>query len=436
MVARTSAVSVLVIDCTTTGWLLPTGTPPTRVVTVWRRVLGGIGRKYIRSALVEYRPADGGPVLSGEGDAGGTGAVQGVGDASGTRDRHHRCTLRHHPGNTDRVGRIPRAGRDRTQQRVGRQLEREPAASGRAVGKKGDPIGGAVLHYAPGQRLAEVGIEPILHRGDRRNGLSLPDLVNGNVREPDPADLPYPLQLGQGCHALAEGDGGVGGVELVKPDLVDPQGLERGLAGAPQVRRTPVAVPAPPAPHDSTLGGNQDPGARSVPLPEGPGDEPLVMPGLGRIEAVGIGGVDQSHPRVEGGVDDPDGLGFRGTVGQGEMHPPVADDGNLTGGEGDGTHAVPRCPEAALLPGHTELGEQPVVLSGGNVAGIEQRLERGADLGPAAIDAALPQFLYGTGKALVVDIGLELTAAAGRAQLGQLLGDAGRLDGREVPGLL
>src|SRR5574341_759065 len=43
-VAAASAVSVLVIDWTTIGWALPTGTPPTLTVTVGRRVL--TGRKY------------------------------------------------------------------------------------------------------------------------------------------------------------------------------------------------------------------------------------------------------------------------------------------------------------------------------------------------------------------------------------------------------
>src|SRR5436189_287872 len=38
-VAAASAVSVLVIDWTTIGWALPTGTPPTLTVTVGRRVL-------------------------------------------------------------------------------------------------------------------------------------------------------------------------------------------------------------------------------------------------------------------------------------------------------------------------------------------------------------------------------------------------------------
>ena len=42
-VPATSAVSVLVIDCTTTGWDEPTETAPMRVVTVWRRGNGGMG---------------------------------------------------------------------------------------------------------------------------------------------------------------------------------------------------------------------------------------------------------------------------------------------------------------------------------------------------------------------------------------------------------
>ena len=40
--ASTSAVSVLVIDCTTTGWQEPTRTRPMRVVTVWRREVTGM----------------------------------------------------------------------------------------------------------------------------------------------------------------------------------------------------------------------------------------------------------------------------------------------------------------------------------------------------------------------------------------------------------
>src|SRR6266705_1184123 len=40
-VAATSAVSVLVMDWTTIGWVLPTGTPPTETVTVERRALTG-----------------------------------------------------------------------------------------------------------------------------------------------------------------------------------------------------------------------------------------------------------------------------------------------------------------------------------------------------------------------------------------------------------
>src|SRR5258705_4026405 len=47
-VAATSAVSVLVMDWTTIGWVLPTNTPPTETVMVERRVL--TGRKYTAGA--------------------------------------------------------------------------------------------------------------------------------------------------------------------------------------------------------------------------------------------------------------------------------------------------------------------------------------------------------------------------------------------------
>src|SRR5206468_2573080 len=61
-VAATSAVSVLVMDWTTIGWVLPTGTPPTTTVTVGRRVLTGgeytaddsrVRRRLIRPILEE-----------------------------------------------------------------------------------------------------------------------------------------------------------------------------------------------------------------------------------------------------------------------------------------------------------------------------------------------------------------------------------------------
>src|SRR5438034_7206497 len=52
-VAATSAVSVLVMDWTTIGWALPTGTPPTSAVTVGRRVL--TRAKYITGVPVRRR---------------------------------------------------------------------------------------------------------------------------------------------------------------------------------------------------------------------------------------------------------------------------------------------------------------------------------------------------------------------------------------------
>src|SRR5690348_17437286 len=53
-VALASAVSVLVMDWTTIGWQEPTGTPPTRTVTVCRRRISVIGREYNRDG---YRRA-------------------------------------------------------------------------------------------------------------------------------------------------------------------------------------------------------------------------------------------------------------------------------------------------------------------------------------------------------------------------------------------
>ena len=54
-VAATSAVSVLVMDWTTIGCPEPTGTPPTRTVTVERRMVGGMGGN-ITSCMPETPP--------------------------------------------------------------------------------------------------------------------------------------------------------------------------------------------------------------------------------------------------------------------------------------------------------------------------------------------------------------------------------------------
>ncbi|GJG86139.1 hypothetical protein tb265_13200 [Gemmatimonadetes bacterium T265] len=50
--AAASAVSVLVIDCTTTGWADPTGTVRTRHVTVARRRAKGDGSETVGAALL------------------------------------------------------------------------------------------------------------------------------------------------------------------------------------------------------------------------------------------------------------------------------------------------------------------------------------------------------------------------------------------------
>ena len=59
-VAATSAVSVLVIDCTTMGWSLPTATPPTFAVTVRLRVTSAIRSSPPGTFLSEIYSGQGG----------------------------------------------------------------------------------------------------------------------------------------------------------------------------------------------------------------------------------------------------------------------------------------------------------------------------------------------------------------------------------------
>jgi hypothetical protein len=65
----------------------------------------------------------------------------------------------------------------------------------------------------------------------------------GDVGEADQPDLAGRLELGHGAHRLEERDLGVGTVELVQADGVDPEGAQAGLARLAQVLGAPVEAP-------------------------------------------------------------------------------------------------------------------------------------------------------------------------------------------------
>ena len=67
-------------------------------------------------------------------------------------------------------------------------------------------------------------------------------------------------------------------MELVEPDGVDAEGLERGLAGAAQVLGSPVDLPAAVArPVVAALGGDQDPAGVAAVGGQGLGHQALAV---------------------------------------------------------------------------------------------------------------------------------------------------------------
>ena len=123
--------------------------------------------------------------------------------------------------------------------------------------------------------------------------------------------------------------GGIRRVQLVEGDVVDAEGPEGAIAGLAQVLGAAVAVPAAARARHPALGRHQDPLAVTVPGPERAGDQPLVVPQLAVVEALGVRGVDERDAGIERGVNGADSLLLRRPVGDGKMHPAVADRSDL-----------------------------------------------------------------------------------------------------------
>lgn len=117
-------------------------------------------------------------------------------------------------------------------------------------------------------------------------------------------------ELGQSPDGLGEGHARVGAVELVQIDGLHVEGGERGLAGGPEMLRATVDDPGTVAGADvASLGGDEDLVPAGPAGTESLGHQSLVVAGVGTTGAVGVGGVDEGDPCLEGGVDGTDGPG-------------------------------------------------------------------------------------------------------------------------------
>ncbi len=213
------------------------------------------------------------------------------------------------------------------------QLSVEPPTSDRAVGQEAYPTVSTILNDTRLKRLAKEGAQPILNRDHLDLLTRGPNLRDGDVGEPKPADLSLALQLGQRPDALSEGHRRIRRVELIEVDALAAEGLERSLTGGPEVRGTPVPFPAPARPSNPALGGHERHLASARPGRERLRDQPLVVADVPIVEAVDVGGVDQGHPGVQRGVKHADRLGLRGSpVDESGIPPkPMADTGGAPG---------------------------------------------------------------------------------------------------------
>ncbi len=114
-------------------------------------------------------------------------------------------------------------------------------------------------------------------------------------------------------------------MQLVEGDPLDAQRSEGALAGRSQMLRAAVPLPTASRPGEPALGGHEHRLAIAAPATQGLGDEPLVVADVGVVEAVDIGGVDQSHAGLERRPNHLQGLALGWTVLQREVHAPVAD---------------------------------------------------------------------------------------------------------------
>jgi hypothetical protein len=98
-------------------------------------------------------------------------------------------------------------------------------------------------------------------------------------------------------------------VELVQADRVDAEALERRVARLLEVLRPAVEAPAlVRLAGVAALGGDQDVGRVAAEARDRARDERLVVPEVGVVPGVGVGGVDQRDAGLQRRVDGGDRL--------------------------------------------------------------------------------------------------------------------------------
>ena len=229
------------------------------------------------------------------------------------RDAARRATARVSgrvgPGSGVTTGESRRATPARPPRRTRRDAARPPRPPGsrasrarlrgpaeRTVREQAD----AVLRAVLGDAAAEARVVPRAtarpaRTRPRRASRASRSCATRDVAEPDVLDEPVALERRQRAHAGRERDRRVGRVELVQEDAVDAErragSPRRPRAGGGRARPAPSGRPgatSPPFVATRTRRRVAAPGC------EGARDQALVVPGLGRVAAVRVRGVEQA----------------------------------------------------------------------------------------------------------------------------------------------
>jgi hypothetical protein len=119
-------------------------------------------------------------------------------------------------------------------------------------------------------------------------------------------------------------------VVLVQADRLHAETAQGCFGGAAHVGGVAVHRPATTAGADvAAFGGDQDRAAVTAPRRQRFGHKHLAVARVRPAQAVGVGGVDQGHPGVQGGMDGLNGTCFIGTPFDGHGHLAEADRSDL-----------------------------------------------------------------------------------------------------------
>ena len=147
-----------------------------------------------------------------------------------------------------------------------------------------------------------------LHRRDLRDSAGLLDLADVHVAEADTLDEPVVPERSERTHARRERRPRVGRVKLVQMNTVHAERAQAGFARGAQMPAPSVRYPLALRSSQASFGANHDAGAVAAPGGECPSDESFVMTGLGVVQAVGVGGVEERDAFVERGMQHLDGV--------------------------------------------------------------------------------------------------------------------------------